>query len=71
MDISKPNFFRGRRGGDRMVIVFTTTYAISVYHSKVVSRCTRCNALYDKVCQVGSFLRVIRFPPPIKLTATI
>jgi hypothetical protein len=26
------NLFRGRRGGDRMVVGFTTTYAISAYH---------------------------------------
>jgi hypothetical protein len=35
----------------------------------------RCSTLCDKVCQwlaqVGVFRRVLRFPPPIKLTATI
>jgi len=31
----------------------------------------RCTTLCDKVCQVGGFLRVLRFPPPIKLTAMI
>ena len=25
-------FPRGRRGRDRMVVVFTTTYALNVYH---------------------------------------
>jgi len=34
----------------------------------------RCTTLYDKVCQwlrqVGGFLRVLRFPPPKKLTVT-
>jgi len=36
-------------------------YAIKHYVTKFVS----------DLRQVGSFLRVLRFPPPIKLTATI
>ena len=44
---------RGHRGHDRMVVRFTTNYAIS------------------DLQQVGGFLWVLRFPPPIKLTATI
>ena len=28
------DFERGRRGHDRMVVRYTTTYAISVYHHK-------------------------------------
>ena len=42
--------FRGRRGGDRMVVGFTTTYVISVYHywcCEFESRSVQCN----KVCQ--------------------
>ena len=73
---------RGRRGHGRMVVGFTTTYAISVYHHlHVVSS----NPTHDEVCsiqyylikfvsdlrQVGGFLRVLRFPTPIKLTTTI
>ena len=27
-----PNILQDRRGGDRMVVGFTTTYAISAYH---------------------------------------
>ena len=27
-----PSFTKGRRGRDRMVVGFTTTYAISSYH---------------------------------------
>jgi hypothetical protein len=27
-----PSFAKGRRGRDRMVVGFTTTYAISSYH---------------------------------------
>ena len=73
----------GRRGRDRMVVEFTTTYAITIsaYQPKVVIS----NPAHDKVysiqhyvikfvsdvLQVGGFLRVLRFPPPIKLTATI
>ena len=58
---------RGCRGSDHMVVGFTTTYAISAHHSiqhyviKFVS----------DLRQVDGFLRVLRFPPPIKLTATI
>ena len=70
---------RGRRGHDRMTVGFTTTYAISVYHHlrcEFESRSFRGvldTTLCDKVCdrQVGGFLRVLRFPPPIKLAATI
>ena len=52
-----------RRGRDRMVVGFATTYAYSIhnYFIKFVS----------DIRQVGGFLRVFRFPPPIKLTATI
>ena len=51
------------RGHDRMVVSLTATYAISAMRSVLDS--TVC----DKVCQqqVGGFLR---FPSPIKLTAT-
>ena len=44
---------------------------------RIPHRCGVLNTkLCDKVCelskrQVGSFLRVLRFPPPIKLSATI
>jgi hypothetical protein len=37
---------RNHRGRDRMVVGFTTTYAISAYHPKVVSS----NPVRDKVC---------------------
>ena len=68
-----------RRGHDRMVVGFTTTYAISAYHHLMlwirISNRVRCTTLCDKVCQwlaTGEgFLRVLRFPPPIKLIATI
>jgi len=45
----------GRRGRDRMVVGFTTTYAISAYHHlccEFESRSGRgVQHLYDKVCQ--------------------
>ena len=76
-------YLGGRRGRDRMVVGFTTSnylcnqclsplklrvqtpflasYAIQHYVFKFVS----------DLRQVGSFFWVLRFPPPIKLTATI
>jgi len=68
-----------RRGGDRMVVGFPTTYAVSVYHHcccEFESRSGRGVQHYvikfvGDLRQVDGFLRVLRFPPPIKLTATI
>ena len=59
----------GRRGCDRMVIGFTSTYAISVYHHwccEFKSRSGRGAQHYvikfvSDLRQVGSFLRVLRF----------
>jgi hypothetical protein len=64
---------------DRMVVGFTTTYAISVYHHWCCELESRSEGgVQHKVIkfirdlqQVGDFLRVLRFPPTIKLTATI
>ena len=43
---------KGRRGRDRMVVGFTTTYAISAYHHWIrISIRARCTSLCDKVCQ--------------------
>jgi hypothetical protein len=71
----------GRRGHDRdwMIVGFTTTYAISAYHHwccEFESRSGQGVQHYvikfvSDLKQVGGFLRVPRFPPPIKLTATI
>jgi hypothetical protein len=70
---------RGSRGRDRMVVGFTTTHAISAYHH----RCCEFESLsgqgvqhymikfFSDLRQVGGFLRVLRLPTPIKLTATI
>jgi hypothetical protein len=68
-----------RRGRDRMIVGFTTTYAISAYHHRCCefkSRSGRVVHHYvikfvSDLRQVGGFLRVLRFPPSIKLTATI
>ena len=49
----------GRCDRDRMVVVFTNTSAIIAYQ------------FVSDVRQVGGFLNVLRFPPPIKQTATI
>ena len=73
------NNTRGRRGHGRMVVGFTTTCAISVYHHwccEFAYRSGRCVQHYvikfvSNLRQVGGFLRVFRFHPPIKLTATI
>jgi hypothetical protein len=69
----------GRRGRGRMVVGFTITYAISAYHHRwceFESRSGRGIQHYVikfviDLRQVGGFFRVLRFPPPIKLTATI
>ena len=61
-----------RLGRDRMVVGFTTTYAISAYHHwccEFESRSGRCVQHY--VIKFVSFLLIFWFPPPIKLTATI
>jgi len=68
-----------RCGRDRMVVGFTTTYAISAYYHlccEFESRSGRGVQHYlikfvSDLWQIGGFLRVLRFPPPIKLTATI
>jgi len=77
---SHPSYTRrGRRGCDRMVVGFTTTYAISAYHHwycELASRSERgvqhhVIKFVSGLRQVGGFLRGLQFPPPIKLTATI
>jgi len=72
---------RGRHGPDRMVVWFTTTmYLCNQCLSPLmlwvrISIRARCTTLCDKIVsdlrQVGGFLRVLQFPPPIKLTVTI
>jgi hypothetical protein len=73
--------YRDRRDRDRMVVGFTTTYITSVYHHYVLSSNPTYYEMYSlqhyvmkfvgDLRHVCSFLWVLRFPPPIKLTATI
>jgi len=68
----------GRRGRDRMEVGFTTTCAISAYHHKSCefASCTwqdvldtaLCDKVVSDLWQVGGFLQVLWFLPPIKLT---
>ena len=65
--------FRGRRGHDRMVVGFTTTYEISAYHhfhcqfeshpDKVYSMQDYEIKFVSDLQQVRGILRVLLFPP--------
>ena len=69
----------GSRGRDHMVVGFTTTYAISAHHHRCCEFKSQCGQgvqhyvikFVSDLRQVGGFLQVLWFPPPIKLTATI
>jgi len=75
--ISTSCFIEDRRGRDRIVVEFT----IIVYHCNscefepcswwCVLDTTLLIKFVSDLWQVDGFLRVLRFPPPIKLTATI
>jgi hypothetical protein len=61
-----------------MVVGFTTTYVISAYRCEFEPRPGEVYLIQHYVIkfvsdlqQVGGFLRVLRFPPTIKLTSTI
>ena len=66
---------------DRMVVGFVNKYAISAYHHKryeIESRSAEVYLIQHYVIKfvsdfwkVGGFLWLLRFPPPIKLTATL
>jgi hypothetical protein len=68
---------RGHHGHDRMVVGFTTTYAISAYHHWCFGVESRSGQgvhvikFVSDLRQVCGFLRVLRIPSPIKLTAMI
>ena len=78
-DIDVASYYDFDNSRDRMVVGFTTTYTISAYHHlccEFESRSGRGVQHYvikfvRDLRQVGGFLRVLRFPPPIKLTTTI
>ena len=69
------------RGPDGMVVGLMTTCAISANHHKSCEFESRPGKVYSMqhylikfvsvLREVGGFLLVLRFPPPIKLTATI
>ena len=64
------------RDRDRMLVGFTTTCVISAYHHKSCEFMARRTRHYviksvSDLGQVGGFLRVLLFPPQIKLTAMI
>jgi hypothetical protein len=70
-------FVRVRRGLDRLVVRFTTTCVIIAYHHwSCEFEPSSWRGVLDKhyvikfvsdLRQIGGFLRVIWFPPPIKL----
>ena len=67
---------RDRRGRDHMVVGFTTTFANSAYHHWCCDFESQPGwgvqhyviKFVSDLHQVGGFLRVLGFPPPIKLT---
>jgi len=71
----------GRRGRDRIVVGFTTTYVINVYRHYSCEFKPQSGEVYSiqhyvikfvvDLRLVGGFLWVLRFPPPIRLTASI
>jgi hypothetical protein len=68
----------GRRGGNRMLVGFITTYAISKYHQPNYVFESGSGEVYfiqhykfdSGLRHVGVFFLALRFPLPIKLTAT-
>jgi hypothetical protein len=67
---------RDRRGRDRLVVA--TTCATDAYHHYSIEFKSRSwlgvhyvIEFVSDVRKIAGFLRVLRFPPPIKLTATI
>jgi hypothetical protein len=66
---------------DRMVVGFSTTYAISANHNQLCEFESHSGEVYSilhhvikfvsVLWQICGFLRVLWFPQPIKLTATI
>jgi hypothetical protein len=71
--------YRGRRGRDRTVVGFITTYAFSTTnvvasnpaHGEVYSIQHYVIKFVSDFQQVGGVLQVVWFPPQIKLTAMI
>ena len=74
-------YFRGHCGRDHMVVGFTTACAsvpittnvanLNPIHAEVYSIQQYVINFVNDLRQVGGFLRVLWFPPPIKQTATL
>jgi len=69
---------KGCHGRDRMVDGFTTTYAISAYHHSSCEFESLSGKVYSMQYYVIKFVSdlrqisgILRFPPTIKLAATI
>ena len=65
---------KGRRGRDRKVVGLTTTCVINAYHHYCCEFESHSwqGVLDTAVCDrkfVSDLRRILRFPPPIKLTA--
>jgi hypothetical protein len=67
------DLYRGRRGRDRIQSVPITTKVVSSSpaHDEVYSIQNYVIKFVLDLRQVGSFLLVFRFPPPIKVNAMI
>ena len=66
------NKLRGRGGHDHMVAGFTTNVvSLNPVHGEVYSIQHYVIKFFNDLRQVCGFHQVLRFPPPIKLTATI
>jgi hypothetical protein len=66
----------GLRGRDRIVIGLLPIQSVPITTNVLSSNTTQAIQHYvikfdNDLRQVGGFLRVLRFPPPIKLTSTI
>ena len=66
----------GLRGYDRIVIGFLPIQSVPITTNVMSSNTTQAIQHYvikfdNDLRQVGGFRRVLRFPPPIKLTSTI
>ena len=67
-----PSINGGRLGRARIIVGFTTNYATSAYHyGEVYSMQYYVIKFVCDMRQVNGFLRALRFPPTIKMTATI
>jgi hypothetical protein len=69
-----PSYKRGCHGCDRLVVELQLPMQTVPITTNVVSLNlaeTRCTQYNSDLLQVGGFLQVLQFPPPIKLTVTI